>query len=97
MFAPKVFIAAWEMLFCWAMGWFDVSFSSQAPGTYSPLLMDTATNTNIFTNIANRFCSSQLDHIRSNDGLRFWNSGGQVLPRIRQTGHRTHVNTDELW
>lgn len=61
-----------------------------------PLLMDTATNTNIFTNIANRFCSSQLDHIRSNDGLRFWNSGGQVLPRIRQTCHKTHLNTDEL-
>ena len=58
-----------------------------------PLLMNTATN----TNIANRFCSIRLDHIRSNDGLRFWNSGGQVLPRIRQTGHRTHVNTNELW
>ena len=60
------------------------------------LLVNTATNVNIVQTLQTDFCSSQLDHIRSNDGLRFWNGGGQVLPRIRQTRHETHVNTDEV-
>lgn len=89
------------MSFCWRMGWFDGSFLADALYLHvlvltCLLLVNTATNTNILQTLQTDFCSSQLDHIRSNDGLRFWNGGGQVLPRIRQTRHETHVNTDEV-
>ena len=89
------------MSFCWRMGWFDASFLADALYLHvlvltCLLLVNTATNTNILQTLQTDFCSSQLDHIRSNDGLRFWNGGGQVLPRIRQTRQETHVNTDEV-
>ena len=74
---------------------------SRTPCTYMSLYLHVLVLTclllvNILQTLQTDFCSSQLDHIRSHDGLRFWNGGGQVLPRIRQTRHETHVNTDEV-
>ena len=68
----------------------------RTPGTYISSVDEHNHEYKHITNTVDRFCSSQLDHIRSNNGLRFWNSGGQVLPRIRQTRYETLWNTDEV-